>query len=265
MESLKKILVVDDDSFTRQLVRSMLSDLECEIYEGSNGNEAISMTRAILPDLVIMDVIMPMGDERVESIRDARKSFQNIPEYGVMDVSIPGGNGIEAARIIKAEFPGLPIIGISGAESAAQTSLGAKDYLQILKFLGAEETLVKPVSREHLLGVVSSLLAKRTRFLNTPSAEDEAAINDVTLDAVSTNSVSEHSKPVPDNLERYLNKEQRATISMMQNFGWKLLFVRRSTLHKIIAMMESPTAEHTACIEQDGELNTHHNVFIRGR
>ena len=165
MDNSKKILIVDDDDFTRQLVVQMLQGRDCRIFEANNGSEAIRLTREILPDLVIIDVIMPMGDEKIETRAPKSQGFSRAPDYAVMDVTIPGGNGIEAVRIIKREFPGLPVIGISGAESAAQTTLGARDYLQILRFVGAEKTLVKPVSRDHLLETVDELLAMRTRFL----------------------------------------------------------------------------------------------------
>lgn len=55
-----KILIVDDSSFMRKVLKSMLSKYGFnDIIEATNGMEAIDLYRAERPNLVILDVIMP--------------------------------------------------------------------------------------------------------------------------------------------------------------------------------------------------------------
>ncbi|MEQ1806158.1 MAG: EAL domain-containing protein [Burkholderiaceae bacterium] len=56
------ILVVDDDAASRLLVRATLSRTGLEIVEAEDGAHAIECAKARLPDLVLMDVSMPVMD-----------------------------------------------------------------------------------------------------------------------------------------------------------------------------------------------------------
>jgi two-component system sensor histidine kinase/response regulator len=53
-----RVLVVDDNAANRELLRSILED-EVEVLEASDGTTAIAFTEAWLPDLVLLDVMMP--------------------------------------------------------------------------------------------------------------------------------------------------------------------------------------------------------------
>lgn len=55
----KKILIIDDD---REITESMRLALEAqgyEVFNGSDGNQGLAMTARELPDLVILDMMMP--------------------------------------------------------------------------------------------------------------------------------------------------------------------------------------------------------------
>jgi DNA-binding response OmpR family regulator len=58
----EKILIVDDDVQTLRLVGLMLERQGYKILAASNGNQAIGMARAELPDLILLDVMMPDVD-----------------------------------------------------------------------------------------------------------------------------------------------------------------------------------------------------------
>lgn len=58
---MKKILIADDRSETRELVRVTLAEEEYEIFEARDGSEALQTVRRIKPDLLVLDVMMP-GD-----------------------------------------------------------------------------------------------------------------------------------------------------------------------------------------------------------
>jgi two-component system chemotaxis response regulator CheY len=62
-------LIVDDSAFARFHLRRLIALFENVLAsEASNGNEAISEYRRIQPDLVLMDIIMP-GMEGVETVK----------------------------------------------------------------------------------------------------------------------------------------------------------------------------------------------------
>lgn len=54
-----KVLVVDDEEMTRNLLRLMLSRSSYTVIEAGGGYEALEMVAAHQPDLVILDLMMP--------------------------------------------------------------------------------------------------------------------------------------------------------------------------------------------------------------
>jgi two-component system, OmpR family, phosphate regulon response regulator PhoB len=54
-----KILIVDDQPDLRKLVRLTLSPSNFELFEASDGLQALDQARAVKPDLVLLDVMMP--------------------------------------------------------------------------------------------------------------------------------------------------------------------------------------------------------------
>lgn len=56
------ILVVDDQPGVRQLIRALCSEEGHRVHMAANGQEAVAATRAVHPDLVFMDVRMPVMD-----------------------------------------------------------------------------------------------------------------------------------------------------------------------------------------------------------
>jgi DNA-binding response OmpR family regulator len=56
---LKKLLIVDDEDGVRALVRMTLDNGAYQIIEASEGFEALDLAREHLPDLVLLDVMLP--------------------------------------------------------------------------------------------------------------------------------------------------------------------------------------------------------------
>jgi len=57
----KKVLIVDDEQYIRQLVNKALGG-DYTVVEASDGEEAINITRQLMPDLILMDILMPKLD-----------------------------------------------------------------------------------------------------------------------------------------------------------------------------------------------------------
>lgn len=116
------ILVVDDDEFLRKMVGRILLEEHYQLIFASSGLEALSILRITLPDLILMDVMMPVLD------------------------------GIETLRKIKA-VPGLaniPVVMLTGRSEGAVV-------IESLK-AGARDFIVKPFDRGKLMAKVSSVL-----------------------------------------------------------------------------------------------------------
>jgi CheY-like chemotaxis protein len=76
----KKILVADDNPVSRELIREVLEDSELRVLEAENGEEAIEKIFNEKPDIVLLDIQMPIldGYEVLRRVRlDAR--FNGIP------------------------------------------------------------------------------------------------------------------------------------------------------------------------------------------
>ena len=67
----KRVLVVDDEATVRDIVRRYLVADGFEVAEAADGPQALDQARALLPDLVVLDVLMP-GMDGLEVLRRLR-------------------------------------------------------------------------------------------------------------------------------------------------------------------------------------------------
>ncbi len=56
---MKKVLLVDDSTVTRLVLKDLLAKFNIDILEANNGNDAIELILSEKVDLVIMDLLMP--------------------------------------------------------------------------------------------------------------------------------------------------------------------------------------------------------------
>jgi CheY-like chemotaxis protein len=105
-----KILVVDDDEQFRVLARSILEPAGYQVLESSDFEQCLSKLR---------DHARDRGIDAV-----------------VLDMVMPGRDGLEALRELKRLFPQLRIIAVSGAEQS-------EVYLSVSAHLGADASLEK--------------------------------------------------------------------------------------------------------------------------
>jgi two-component system chemotaxis response regulator CheY len=122
--ALTSILVADDDRLVRVTLRKILESAGYTLFEAKDGAEAVDIYRKRRPDLVILDIVMP--------IKDGVRTFLEL-------------RGLDSkAKII--------------AMSAGARS-GKIDYLSLTKRIGANGILTKPFNRVSVLAMVGQILA----------------------------------------------------------------------------------------------------------
>ena len=117
----KRILITDDTIFMRVTLKSILTKNGYEVVgEATNGQEAVQSFQSIKPDLVTMDITMPVMD------------------------------GIEAVRQIKAIDPNAKVIMCS--------AMGQKNKVLESIQAGAKDFIVKPFQPEMVLQSIQKLI-----------------------------------------------------------------------------------------------------------
>jgi len=75
-----KVLVVEDYDDSREFIRFLLEDYGFDVMEATNGREAVEALKEQAPDLILMDIAMPVMDglTATRQIRE-QKQFQKLP------------------------------------------------------------------------------------------------------------------------------------------------------------------------------------------
>lgn len=120
---MARILVIDDEDLVRFTVEQILIAAGHVVATTENGAAGVRRQRETPFDLVITDIMMPEQD------------------------------GIETIRALKAEFPNLPIIAISGGGR-----MGNLNYLEMVKDFGVASTIPKPFTPEDILARIDTAL-----------------------------------------------------------------------------------------------------------
>jgi len=135
----KTILIVDDEESICQSLKGILSDEGYEAYTAKSGEECLAVIDEILPDLILLDIWLP------------------------------GMDGIETLKGVKAKYPHIQVVMISGhatIESAVtSTKLGAFDFIE--KPLSLEKVVLVA---DHALDLVR--LEEENRLLRTKFKQD---------------------------------------------------------------------------------------------
>jgi DNA-binding response OmpR family regulator len=101
----RRILLVDDAKADRMLLMDFLEKQQCRVYIAEDGQDGYRKAQVVLPDLILMDVLMPVCD------------------------------GITACRLLKSNSAtrDIPLIFLTGAatpaERVAGLAVGAVDYI----------------------------------------------------------------------------------------------------------------------------------------
>jgi CheY-like chemotaxis protein len=122
LDAKKQILVVDDDPLIAKLLKEPLEKAGFSVKVASHGLEALQTVKDKQPDLIILDILMPMLD------------------------------GFKTARLLKFDkrFKDIPIIVLTSRATEGERKIGEQ--------VGANEFLLKPFRLPQVLDVVKRYL-----------------------------------------------------------------------------------------------------------
>lgn len=129
MIEVKTILLVEDESSVREMVRTFLELQKFSVITASNGKDGLALANRILPDIIISDVMMPQLD-----------GFQMKKELGKNEITAT-----------------IPFIFL--------TSMNEREKFRKGMELGADDYLTKPVIMEELKKAIAAQLEKREKLL----------------------------------------------------------------------------------------------------
>ncbi|RLM59467.1 response regulator [Halobellus sp. Atlit-31R] len=116
----RTVLVVDDSAFMRNLLKQLLEDDHEVVGEAENGVEAVELYRELDPDVVTMDVVMPIR------------------------------NGIEATSEIKSIDSDAAVI--------MCTSVGQEEKMREAVEAGADGYITKPFQKPNVLQAIDDVV-----------------------------------------------------------------------------------------------------------
>lgn len=130
---MKHLLVIDDEPFVRDALKRVLESDAVTVLTASDADAALVQMRTLTADLVIVDVIMP------------------------------GMDGVELIRRLRSEYPTVRIVAISGGGNFELTgyrpeAVSTRAYLAAATKAGADASLAKPFDTADLEAVIRPLL-----------------------------------------------------------------------------------------------------------
>ncbi|MBD2857513.1 hypothetical protein IB286_00740 [Spongiibacter sp. KMU-158] len=67
--------------------------------------------------------------------------------------------------------------------------------------------------------------------------------------------------PIPERPTEFLTDLQRIALTRIENFGWKLKFIRRPLFQTPLVVVENAVGKKIGVLEEDGELNLKTEIF----
>jgi CheY-like chemotaxis protein len=135
---MKRILVVDDEPTIRELIAEFLREWGYHVETAVNGAEALQRMRRRLPDVIVLDLMMPLLD----------------------------ATGFVELKRLKPRFDSVPVLLVTAAFGAAEAG----------QRLGAHAWLAKPFELDDLVNAVERLIGDPEAMSAAPGGEDVDAL-----------------------------------------------------------------------------------------
>jgi DNA-binding response OmpR family regulator len=170
------ILVADDEPINRELIQRRLEREGYRVLQARNGSEAVRLAREALPDLIILDVMMPEMD------------------------------GMDACRVIKEDerTQDIPIIFLSARDETEMKISGLE--------LGADDYISKPFEAAELVARVHvRIRLKRERDHLRESAEEASQRAELAQERAMTDALTSSTATAFSNRSRASRRKRAAT------------------------------------------------------
>ena len=120
-----RVLVVDDSQTIRQVIHTLLTKAQCDVFTANDGYEALAQVADVKPNIILVDIIMPLI------------------------------NGYQACALIKNNplFKNTPLILLSSKNGLFDKARG--------QAAGCDGYLTKPFSRQALLGIIEKFIGEK--------------------------------------------------------------------------------------------------------
>ncbi|MBI9097953.1 MAG: response regulator [Spirochaetaceae bacterium] len=165
-----RVLIVEDHPVNMKIMRFMLEKKDCEIYEATNGVEAVDLFQKVLPHLIFMDMQMPVMDglkaaEEIRRLDNEQKSGKrttiialtaSVSQEERAD-SIDAGIDIFLAKPLTYEKLSEIIKGTNPLEMGISPEYTVFDYKGLIELFSGNKNLVDKLIDEFLMGSITTL------------------------------------------------------------------------------------------------------------
>jgi YesN/AraC family two-component response regulator len=177
-----KLLIADDENIEKMYLHRFLLEQfsdQCQIFQAENGREALQI----------------FMDEQIQ--------------ISILDIEMPGMNGIEAAAEMKRQDPNCCIIFLTAYDEFS--------YARKAVSIHALDYLLKPYQEEELLAVVEEAIRiTQTKDQKYGRTASQSELSQETLDALSEEESSGKYGDIKEVILQYLMKNYQADISMQE-------------------------------------------------
>lgn len=158
-----KILTVDDSKTIRMIVKKAFRPYDCEMFEGENGIEGLAVASKEKPDLIVLDITMPVmtGTEMLEKLKSepslkdipvimltaesGQENVMNIVKMGVKDYMVKPFKGEQLIERVEKIFKLEPKKEEKVVEDTSKKYFSVDDGIQ---FLVLPSKVTRPISVE---------------------------------------------------------------------------------------------------------------------
>ena len=134
---MKKFLVVDDEKPILDIIKFNLTKEGYDVYTAEDGQEALDKVEEVLPDLIILDLMLPKVD------------------------------GLEVAREVRKKYE-MPIIMVTAKDTELDKVLGLE--------MGADDYVTKPFSNRELIARVKANLRRQATVVASAQSEEKEKV-----------------------------------------------------------------------------------------